>query len=76
MKRLYTLIIVIIQFYIPSDAQKRVVDAETQSPVAATSIFDGAGNVVGFTWSDDSFFGTSIERGYPPIGGACECRGH
>ena len=55
MKRLYTLIIVIILFYIPSDAQKRVVDAETQSPVAAASIFDGAGNMVGFTWSDGSF---------------------
>ena len=55
MKRLYTLIIVIILFYIPSDAQKRVVDAETQSPVAAASIFDGAGNMVGFTWSDGAF---------------------
>ena len=55
MKRIYTLIIGFLLFFAPSVAQKRVVDAVSQSPVAAASIFDAAGNMVGFTWSDGEF---------------------
>ena len=55
MKRIYTLIIGFLLFFVPADAQKRVVDAVSQSPVAAASIFDASGNMVGFTWSDGEF---------------------
>ena len=55
MKRVYTLIIGFLLFFAPADAQKRVVDAMSQSPVAAASIFDASGNMVGFTWSDGEF---------------------
>lgn len=55
MKHIYTLIIAIILFYTPTNAQKRVIDAVNHSPVAAASIFDTAGNMAGFTWSDGVF---------------------
>ena len=55
MKRVYILIIAILLFYTSVDAQKRVVDAVSQLPVAAASIFDAAGNMVGFTWNDGEF---------------------
>ena len=55
MKRIYTLIIGFLLFFVPADAQKRVVDAVSQSPVSAASIFDASGNMVGFTWSDGEF---------------------
>ena len=64
MKRIYTLIIGFLQFFAPADAQKRVVDAVSQSPVAAASIFDAAGNMVGFTWSD-GLFSEVPESSYP-----------
>ena len=55
MKRVYTLIVGILLFCTPADAQKRVIDAINHSPIAAASIFDAAGNMVGFTWSDGEF---------------------
>ena len=55
MKRIYILIISTLLFYTPIDAQKRVIDAVNHSPVAAASIFDATGNMVGFTWSDGEF---------------------
>ena len=63
-KRIYTLIIGVLMFLAPADAQKRVLDAVTQSPVAAASIFDAAGNMVGFTWSD-GLFSEVPESAYP-----------
>ena len=64
MKQIYTLIIVVLLFCAPANAQKRVVDAETQSPIAAASIFDAVGNMVGFTWSD-GVFSEVPETAYP-----------
>ena len=64
MKRIYTLIIGFLLFFAPVDAQKRVVDAVNQLPVAAASIFDAAGNMVGFTWSD-GLFSEVPESSYP-----------
>ncbi len=55
MKRVYILILGLLLFCASADAQKRVVDAVSQSPVAAASIFDATGNMVGFTWSDGEF---------------------
>ena len=55
MKRIYILIISTLLFYTPIDAQKRVIDAVNHSPVAAASIFDATGTMVGFTWSDGEF---------------------
>ena len=55
MKRIYFLFLGFLLYFAPADAQKRVVDAVSQSPVAAVSIFDAAGNMVGFTWSDGEF---------------------
>ena len=64
MKRIYALIVGVLLFYIPADAQKRVIDAVNHSPVAAASIFDAAGNMVGFTWSD-GVFSEVPESAYP-----------
>ena len=64
MKQIYTLIIVVLLFCAPANAQKRVVDAETHSPIAAASIFDAVGNMVGFTWSD-GVFSEVPETAYP-----------
>ena len=36
-------------------AQNRVIDATDHSPISAASIFDSAGNIVGFTWNDGEF---------------------
>ena len=55
MKRTLFLIISILLFFSSADAQKRVVDAVNKLPVAAASIFDATGNMVGFTWSDGEF---------------------
>ena len=55
MKRILFLIISILLFFVPVDAQQRVIDAVNHSPVAAASIFDATGNMVGFTWSDGEF---------------------
>ena len=55
MKRIFFLIISTLLFFLPIDAQKRVIDAVDHSPIAAASIFDAAGNMVGFTWSDGEF---------------------
>ena len=55
MKRILSLIISILLFFASADAQKRVIDAVDHSPVAAASIFDATGNMVGFTWSDGEF---------------------
>ena len=64
MKRFYILIISLLLVFVQADAQKRVVDAVSQSPVAAASIFDAAGNMVGFTWSD-GLFSEVPESAYP-----------
>ena len=55
MKRTLFLIISILLFFSSADAQMRVVDAVNKLPVAAASIFDATGNMVGFTWSDGEF---------------------
>ena len=55
MKRILFLTISILLFFAQADAQKRVIDAVDHSPVAAASIFDATGNMVGFTWSDGVF---------------------
>ena len=55
MKRVLFLVISILLFCVSADAQKRVIDAVDHSPVAAASIFDATGNMVGFTWSDGEF---------------------
>ena len=64
MKRIYTLIIGLLLFCASADAQKRVVDAASQLPVAAASIFDAVGNMVGFTWNDGEFSNVP-ESAYP-----------
>ena len=64
MKRFYILIISLLLVFVQADAQKRVVDAVSQLPVAAASIFDAAGNMVGFTWSD-GLFSEVPESAYP-----------
>ena len=55
MKRVYILIISLLLCCASADAQKRVVDAVSKSPIAAASIFDAAGNMVGYTWNDGEF---------------------
>lgn len=50
-----TILLTIVCFFITNyslHAQISVVDSTDQSPVSAASIFDSAGNMVGFTWSD------------------------
>ena len=64
MKRVYILIISLLLCCASADAQKRVVDAVSKSPIAAASIFDAADNMVGYTWSDGEF--TEVpESAYP-----------
>ena len=36
-------------------AQERIIDATDRTPISAASIFDSAGNMVGFTWNDGEF---------------------
>ena len=55
MKRILFLMISMLLIYTSADAQKRVIDAVDRSPVAAASIFDATGNMIGFTWSDGEF---------------------
>ena len=55
MKRVLFLIIGFLFFFASADGQKRVIDAVDHSPVAAASIFDATGNMVGFTWSNGEF---------------------
>ena len=64
MKRILFLTISILLFFASADAQKRVIDAVDHSPVAAASIFDATGNMVGFTWSD-GVFSEVPESAYP-----------
>ena len=64
MKRILFLLISILLFCVSVDAQERVIDAVDHSPIAAASIFDATGNMVGFTWSDGLFSEVS-ESAYP-----------
>ena len=64
MKRILFLMISILLFCVSADAQKRVIDAVDHSPIAAASIFDATGNMVGFTWSD-GLFSEVQESAYP-----------
>ena len=49
------LFICALLFCCPIDAEERVIDATDHSPISAASIFDAAGNIVGFTWNDGVF---------------------
>ncbi len=64
MKHSYTLIIAFLLLFTHANAQQRVVDAVTQTPVAAASIFDADGNMVGITSSDGAFIEIP-ETAYP-----------
>ena len=64
MKKTFIFIISCLLFICPVEAEKRVVDATDRSPVSAASIFDAAGNMVGFTWSD-GVFSEVPESAYP-----------
>ena len=64
MKQICAFIIGCLLFVFPAQAEKRVVDATDRSPVSAASIFDAAGNMVGFTWSD-GVFSEVPESAYP-----------
>ena len=55
MKRTLILLINILLFCCPFDAQECVIDATDRSPISAASIFDATGNMIGFTWSDGVF---------------------
>ncbi len=72
MKRVYFLIISLLLFCTPIDAQKRVIDAKDRSPISAASIFDASGNMVGFTWNDGVF--TEIPESAYPI--TLRCMGY
>ncbi|MBR5334045.1 MAG: hypothetical protein IKV33_04835 [Alistipes sp.] len=64
MKRIYVLIAGVLLFCTPVVAQKRVIDAVNHSPVAAASILDAAGNMVGYTLSN-GHFSEVAESAYP-----------
>ena len=64
MKRFLTLLIGVLLFSFYAKAQEQVIDATDRSPVAAASIFDSSGNMVGFTWSD-GVFSEIPESAYP-----------
>ncbi len=64
MKRILILLFSILFYFSSVHAQKRVIDAVNHSPVSAASIFDAAGNMVGFTWSD-GLFSEVPESAYP-----------
>ena len=55
MRHTFVLLISILLFCSPIDAQERVIDVTDHSPISAASIFDATGNMVGFTWSDGVF---------------------
>lgn len=64
MKRFFILITCLLLFILSGNAQKRLVDAVARTPISAASIFDAAGNMVGFTWSD-GVFSDVPESAYP-----------
>ena len=55
MKHLFLILISVLLFWNSVNAQERVIDATDHTPVSAASIFDAAGNMVGFTWNDGEF---------------------
>ena len=55
MKRIFILTISALLFFCSVDAQKRVIDAIDHSPIAAASIFDASGNLIGITLNDGVF---------------------
>ena len=55
MKHTFILLISVLLFCCPVDAQERVIDSTDRSPISAASIFDATGNMVGFTLSDGVF---------------------
>lgn len=55
MKHSFLFIIIALQFCHPLVAQERIIDATDRTPISAASIFDSAGNMVGFTWNDGEF---------------------
>ena len=64
MKRFLTLLIGVLLFSFYAKAQECVIDAKDHSPVAAASIFDASGNMVGYTWND-GLFSEIPESAYP-----------
>lgn len=65
MKRFSTIAICLLLTYTIVCAQERVIDATDYSPVAAASIFDAAGNMVGVTLNDGCI--TEIPKTAYPI---------
>ena len=55
MKSYFILLLSALLFCDSVDAQERVIDATDNSPISAASIFDAAGNLVGYTWNDGAF---------------------
>ena len=55
MKHPFIILISVLLFWNSVNAQERVIDATDHTPVSAASIFDAAGNMVGFTWNDGEF---------------------
>lgn len=55
MKSYFILLLSALLFCGSVDAQERVIDATDNSPISAASIFDAAGNLVGYTWNDGAF---------------------
>ena len=64
MKQTFILFISALLYCCTIGAQEQVIDATDRSPVAAASIFDSSGNMVGFTWSD-GVFSEIPESAYP-----------
>ena len=55
MKHTFILLICILLYFCPVQAQERIIDTIDHSPISAASIFDTSGNMIGFTWSDGLF---------------------
>ena len=55
MKHTFILLICILLYFCPVQAQERIIDTIDHSPISAASIFDASGNMIGFTWSDGLF---------------------
>ena len=72
MKHTFILLISALLFCCPVDAQERVIDSTDRSPISAASIFDAAGNMVGFTLSDGVF--TEIPASAYPV--TLRCMGY
>ena len=64
MTRIHVLIISALLLCLPAVAQQKVIDAEDGIPVAAASIFDAEGNVIGYTLADGTFSEIS-DAAYP-----------